>query len=94
MSKVNRNSYDHYSIWTAADAEGTPNHGYPKSWFYFEAGGFINRKITFSIHRVHFLWSVVNFYFNLSQKEQISIDLSLKLFMKTNNHHGKDYHIR
>jgi len=35
MAKVNRNSYDHYSIWTAADAEGTLNQGYPKSWFYF-----------------------------------------------------------
>jgi hypothetical protein len=35
MSKVNRNSYDHYSIWTAVDAEGTPNEGYPKSWFHF-----------------------------------------------------------
>ena len=59
MKKVVRNSYDHYSIWTASDAEGSPNEGYPKSWFYFQVGGFRNRKVTFSIHRVHFLWAMV-----------------------------------
>jgi hypothetical protein len=35
MNKVLKNSYDHYSIWTASDAQGTANEGYPKSWFYF-----------------------------------------------------------
>lgn len=35
LKKVVRNGYDHYSVWTAADAEGSVNEGYPKSWFYF-----------------------------------------------------------
>lgn len=59
MGEVRRTGYDHYSIWTACDAQGTPNEGYPKSWFYFEVGGFINRKVSFSVHRVHFLYAMV-----------------------------------
>ena len=59
MHKVVRNSYDHYAIWTACDAQGTDNEGYPKSWFYFEVGGFSNRKVSFSVHRVHFLYAMV-----------------------------------
>lgn len=61
LATVHRNSYDHYSIWTAPDAAGTENEGYPKSWFYFEVGGFKNRRVSFSIHRVHFLWALVQY---------------------------------
>ena len=67
MSRVVKNSYDHYSIWTACDAQGTQNEGYPKSWFYFEVGGFNNRKVTFSIHRVHFLYAMVKHYSYVGQ---------------------------
>lgn len=35
LKKVVKSGYDHYSIWTASDAEGSPCEGYPKSWFYF-----------------------------------------------------------
>jgi hypothetical protein len=35
MHRVVRSGYDHYSIWTACDAQDSPNEGYPKSWFYF-----------------------------------------------------------
>lgn len=59
MGEVKRNAYDHYSIWAACDAQGTPNEGYPKSWFYFEVGGFVNRRVSFSVHRVHFLYAMV-----------------------------------
>lgn len=57
---VTKNGYDHYSIWTASDAEGTSFESYPKSWFYFETGGFKKKKVSFSVHRVHFLWAMVN----------------------------------
>lgn len=60
MNRVVKSAYDRYNIWTACDAQGTENEGYPKSWFYFEVGGFMNRKITFTIHRVHFLYAMVN----------------------------------
>lgn len=60
MNRVVRTAYDHYSIWTAYDAQGTDNEGYPKSWFYFRVGGFSNRRVTFSVHRVHFLFAMVN----------------------------------
>jgi hypothetical protein len=59
MHKVIRNAHDHYSIWTACDAQGTANEGHPKSWFYFEVGGFVNRRVAFSVHRVHFLCALV-----------------------------------
>jgi hypothetical protein len=59
MHKVVKTSYDHYSIWTACDAQGTDHEGYPKSWFYFQVGGFSNRKVSFSVHRVHFLYAMV-----------------------------------
>lgn len=74
MAKVVRTGYDHYSIWTACDAEGTDNEGYPKSWFYFEVGGFCNRRVTFSIHRVHFLFAMVRDLL-LSPKGTKCIDL-------------------
>jgi hypothetical protein len=60
MMRVARTAYDHYSLWTACDAQGTDNEGYPKSWFYFEVGGFCNRRVTFSVHRVHFLYAMVS----------------------------------
>ena len=79
MKKVHRNSFDHYSIWTANDAEGTQNEGYPKSWFYFRVGGFKDRRIIFSIHRLHFLWALVKLTITLdSQKSFVSSSLPLK----------------
>lgn len=59
MHRVERVAYDHYCLWTASDAQGTSNEGYPKSWFYFKVGGFSNRRVNFSIHRVHFLYAMV-----------------------------------
>lgn len=62
MHEVVRTTYDHYSIWTASDAQGTANPGYPKSWFYFEVGGFVNRRVNFSVHRLHFLYAMVHLF--------------------------------
>lgn len=62
MLRAVRTAHDHYSLWTACDAQGTDNEGYPKSWFYFRAGGFLNRKVSFSVHRVHFLYAMVTAY--------------------------------
>jgi hypothetical protein len=64
MHRVSRTDYYNYSIWTACDAQGTSNEGYPKSWFYFEVGGFVNRKVSFSVHRLHFLYAMVAIILN------------------------------
>lgn len=61
MHRVTRTDYYNYSIWTACDAQGTSNEGYPKSWFFFETGGYLNRKVSFSVHRLHFLYAMVAF---------------------------------
>lgn len=82
MHEVVRNTYDHYSIWTASDAQGTPNEGYPKSWFYFEVGGFINRKVSFSIHRVHFLYAMVLIHlFSVSIHKHIVLSIEYIISM-------------
>lgn len=77
MHKVVKNAYEHYSVWTASDAQGTVNEGYPKSWFYFEVGGFSNRRVAFSVHRVHFLCALVPPILP-RQKNTIFIDQSIE----------------
>jgi hypothetical protein len=94
MHKVVRNAYDHYSIWTACDAQGTDNEGYPKSWFYFETGGFESRKVTFSVHRVHFLCALVPIS-SIRQRNIICIGLSIASpVTMVNEDSGRDWTIQ
>ena len=94
MGEVNRTAYDHYSIWAACDAQGTPNEGYPKSWFYFEVGGFINRRVSFSVHRVHFLYAMVILK-SFSASTTKLTDRPIALDTNTANfHNGIDCHMK